>query len=300
MARGFISEDSLMNIADAIRSRVGGSNTYTPEEMAIEITNMPRVGEILNVAKVPGIHFQGSNFITFPVNRLDFTSVTSVENLFVNCYRLTSLNNVSFPNATNLAYGFCECTNLTNVDGLDAPKANNLKSIFDGCTKLVAVNSNFNAHNINRTASMFNGCINLISVNGLDTASVTDVDRMFANCDNLTTIGPLDFSSAALNIDTMFKLSLLLVLGKMENLGGFINLGKAYSITEIANNPEYRLVIRNSDNITHESLMNIITNLYNIADKGCNTQILNFGRTLSGKLNSDEIAIATNKGWTIN
>lgn len=296
MARGLISDESLINIANALRLRTGSNNTFTPNEMAVEITNLPNVGEVLNVALVPGIKFQGSNFTTIPVNRLDFTSVESVANMFMNCYRITNLEGVSFPNVTNLTYCFYDCSNLTNIDTLDMPKANNLSSVFEGCIKLSSVNTNFNAHNMKRVTSMFDGCSNLLSVNGLDTASVTDFDRMFANCTNLKTIGPLDFSNAVSNIDTMFKLSLLLVLGKMENLGGFINLGQAYSVTQIASNPEYRLVIRNSDNITHESLMNIITNLYNIADKGCNTQILNFGRTLTAKLNSNEIAIATNKG----
>jgi len=45
--------------------------------------------------------------------------------------------------------------------------------------------------------------------------------------------------------------------------------------------------------------MNVINNLYDIATKGCNTQQLVLGSTNIAKLTAEEIAIATNKGWTV-
>ena len=45
--------------------------------------------------------------------------------------------------------------------------------------------------------------------------------------------------------------------------------------------------------------MNIINGLYDIATKGCNTQSLTIGSTNVAKLTAEEIAIATNKGWTV-
>ena len=45
--------------------------------------------------------------------------------------------------------------------------------------------------------------------------------------------------------------------------------------------------------------MNVINNLYDIATKGCNAQLLYLGSTNLAKLSAEEIAIATNKGWTV-
>ena len=50
--------------------------------------------------------------------------------------------------------------------------------------------------------------------------------------------------------------------------------------------------------IRRNILYMIINNLYDIASKGCNIQTLNLG-TLKSLLSSDEIAIATNKGWNV-
>ena len=51
--------------------------------------------------------------------------------------------------------------------------------------------------------------------------------------------------------------------------------------------------------LTHESLMNVINNLYDIKTKGCNAQPLVLGSTNLAKLTAEEIAIATNKGWNV-
>jgi hypothetical protein len=45
--------------------------------------------------------------------------------------------------------------------------------------------------------------------------------------------------------------------------------------------------------------MNVINNLYDIASAGIKTQRLVLGADNMAKLTADEIAIATNKGWTV-
>ena len=51
----------------------------------------------------------------------------------------------------------------------------------------------------------------------------------------------------------------------------------------------------NSTKLTHDSLLDIINNLSTVST----TQTLTIGSTNLAKLSSDEITIATNKGWTI-
>ena len=87
--------------------------------------------------------------------------------------------------------------------------------------------------------------------------------------------------------------------GRLANLGGLENLGQAYLTTAAANYNNYTLNLSSCSQLTHDSLMNVINNLYDIATKGCNTQKLQLGSTNLAKLTEDEIQIATAKGWTV-
>jgi hypothetical protein len=51
--------------------------------------------------------------------------------------------------------------------------------------------------------------------------------------------------------------------------------------------------------LTHDSLMNVINNLYDIKSKGCNTQQLVLGSTNLAKLTAEEINIAVEKGFSV-
>ena len=96
------------------------------------------------------------------------------------------------------------------------------------------------------------------------------------------------------------------VLSSIVNLGGFKNIGKGY--TRNSNGySQYTVPLNNRNLLTHDSLMNVINNLYdlnltyNVAGGGTlYTQTFNLGSTNMAKLTAEEIAIATSKGWTVN
>ena len=52
-------------------------------------------------------------------------------------------------------------------------------------------------------------------------------------------------------------------------------------------------------NLTKQSILNIFNSVYDIASKGCNVQQIYVPSTLYNQLTSEEIAIATNKGWSV-
>ena len=126
-----------------------------------------------------------------------------------------------------------------------------------------------------------------------DWSQVTNVAGMFNYCTSLTTVPELDLSSAT-NLTQMFRYCIALT-----TLGGFKNLGQSYSTSESANYSDYKLDLSNCSSLTHDSLMNVINKLYDIATKGCNTQQLVLGSNNLAKLTAEEIAIATNKGWSV-
>lgn len=145
--------------------------------------------------------------------------------------------------------------------------------------------------NIKLSGSTFTTLPSLIA--NADWSQVTNASGMFNTCYYLTTLPELDFSNVE-NINSMLKLC-----AALTTLGGFKNLGKAYLTSQSANYSNYKLDLNFASNLTHDSLMNVINKLYDIATAGCNTQQLVLGSINLEKLTAEEIAIATNKGWSV-
>lgn len=133
----------------------------------------------------------------------------------------------------------------------------------------------------------------LLEVPAWDTSTITNATSAYSNCSRLVKISLQDFS----NVNAIS--GLLSNDRALTTLGGFKDLGKAYSTSMSANYSSYTLDLSPCTLLTHESLMNVINNLYDIASKGCNAQSLKLGSTNIAKLTEEEIAIATNKGWTV-
>ena len=89
--------------------------------------------------------------------------------------------------------------------------------------------------------------------------------------------------------------SILMNCANLEDFGGLLNLGQAYPDTSMQES--LALGLQNNNKMTHDSLMNVINKLYDISNK--RTQIIILGDTNKAKLTAEEIAIATNKGWTV-
>ena len=147
--------------------------------------------------------------------------------------------------------------------------------------------------NVTNMDSMFNGCNSLTSVPQLDTSKVTNMGYMFINCRSLATIPNFDMSKVNMISNAFNRCT------KLTNVGRFENLGNNYSTNQSANYYNYGLNLSACTNLTYDSLMNIINNLYDIKSKGVKNQRLQLGDTNKAKLTEEEIAIATNKGWSV-
>jgi hypothetical protein len=92
----------------------------------------------------------------------------------------------------------------------------------------------------------------------------------------------------------------------LKNIKSFKNLGKGFTAKTI-NNYSYVLNLSGSPQLIYESLIDIITNglydlnlTYDVANGGTlYTQSFQIGSKNMQKLTAEEIAIATNKGWTV-
>lgn len=163
---------------------------------------------------------------------------------------------------------FYDAQNVTEIGNIDTSKASSFHQTFFNCRALKSVkqyNTSFASH--------FSQC--------------------WYNCYALTTIPELNFNNAnSIN-------RIVYACSSLKDLGGFLNLGQNYDTTLPVNYSAYTLDLSASSKLTHDSLMNVINKLYDIKTKGCKAQKLTLGVDNKAKLTAEEIAIATNKGWTV-
>ena len=293
MAVKLYNDTDIQNIADSIRAKNGSGYTYKVSEMSAAINGL----EVLNgetVSIMPSTSAQtitpssGHNGIT----EVNVAAVTS--SIDSNIQAENIKKDVSILGVTG--------TLNEGVDIYDYfSNTQNDYSYASGRLLLQYIKKVPSLNIGNRTSlyDMFAHMDNLISIEEMDTSNVTSMDGMFRECKNLITI-------PALNAEKVTAIDgVLSYTNSLTNVGGFINLGMAYDISQSANYSDYTLQLgllyleSFSKHLTHESLMNIINNLYDIKTKGCNAQKLILGSTNINKLTSEEIAIATEKGWTV-
>lgn len=183
-------------------------------------------------------------------------------------YYIKKIATIDTSNLTYMSYVFDGCYNLMELPAMNTSKVIAMEGMLRHCQKLTTI-PHLNTSNVVSMSGMFNDCKGMVTIPQLDLSKVTSVSQMFLSCYALTT------------------------------LGGFQNLGMAYDTNQSANYSSYKLDLSASPKLTHDSLMNVINNLYDIANKGCNAQQLILGSTNLAKLTAEEIAIATNKGWTV-
>lgn len=174
---------------------------------------------------------------------------------------------------TNAFKYFEDNDNLVFCPNIDTSNVKNMSYMFYSNDNLRYV-PDLNTSNCTNFSSTFSGCKSLKVAPQIDTSKATSVGTMFMDCTNLETVPLYDFSKVLLTSSAFSNCS------KLKNIGGFKNLSVNISLT--------------SPVLTHESLVNVINNLAKVSNKSLTIQSYNIE-----KLTEDEIAIATNKGWTV-
>jgi hypothetical protein len=209
---------------------------------------------------------------------IDVSKITSAISMFQNSgiKKLPNLVFQSLKNATSMFQG----SSLTDISNLYFPNLTSANNMFH-TTAITYISSSFvNLSRAKSLSQLCNGCTRLTEVGLLDTSSATVFDYIFGNCHSLHTVALLDCTNA-ISMSNAFN-----TCSKLINLGGFKNLKVSLNLSA-------------STILTHESLMNVINNLYDLTANGLSEQALTIGSTNLAKLTADEIAIGTNKGWTI-
>ena len=182
------------------------------------------------------------------------------------------------------------------IENLDTSRITNCDSMFDTCQYLKQIKP-FDTSNVTSMRTFVYYGNRLLEFPLLDMGKVTDFTQGMYNCSRITKIPKLNFQSIKSLFQTFYGCS------GFTDLGGFENLGQAYLTTESANKGEYRLDLSKSTKLTEQSIINVLTNLYDIATKGVKPQQVILGATNLAKLVSEEgqqaLANSQLKGWNI-
>lgn len=207
-------------------------------------------------------------------------------------------SNATITNSTN-AVSFTVPSWLTEITKLNLTGVTSMGSAFSNCSNLERLPEEMDTSNVTTLISCFSNCTKLLEISNMETSKVTTLQSTFTGCSSLIKIPQLNASSV-----TQITSSTFSNCTSLKDFGGLLNIGKSFTQTAV-NSYYHTFAINSSNNLTHDSLMNIINNLYDLnvryaeIGKPLYAQSLLLGATNIAKLSSDEIAIATNKGWNV-
>lgn len=226
------------------------------------------------------------------IPQIDLSKTTSMSNMFYNCRSLYTIPLLDTSHILNMEKTFYECRKLEIVPQLDTSNVTTMYGCFDSCSSLKTIPL-LNTSKVTTMNSMFEYSGKLETIPQIDMGNVENVANMFYVCSRLKSLPKLNWQKVK-NVNTTFN-----SCNDLVDLGGFENLGMAYETTQVTNYTFYGLKFQQSYNLTHDSLMNVINNLYDIKTKGVKPQQLVLGTSNLAKLSEEEIAIAQNKGWSL-
>lgn len=216
MAKGLVSDTNLTDIANAIRSKNGSSDTYTPATMAQAISDIPtsQVDQesalqwmLNNKTNYAGIAAGLTTLTTLPT----FTQpagVTDFTSAFAGCSALTDISSVDLTSSTKLQ-AICDgCENLVSNDiTVKFPSVEmSLDYAFRNCAKVKKVSQvgqeQMAYKRITSAREAFYGCSVLTSFsynNNLRAAYCKDFRGMFQNCVSLASVTITEMGSGGPN-----------------------------------------------------------------------------------------------------
>ena len=130
-------------------------------------------------------------------------NVTSMSNMFQNCYGLQSVPLFSTGAVTSMGSMFAYCYSLQTVPLFSTGAVTSMSSMFYACYSLQSVPL-FSTGAVTNMSNMFYACSSLQSVPLFSTGAVTSMSSMFYVCSSLQTV-PLFSTGAVTNMSNMFS-----------------------------------------------------------------------------------------------
>ena len=255
------------------------------------------------------------------IGDLVFGNVVDAQYMFSQAISLQTIGSFTINSDGCLIYGlFSQCQNLSNIGSLNI-KPDDCRYMFHYCGKLQSVPL-FDTSSATYVSGMFNSCTSLTTIPLFDFSSVTEATEIFANCTSLKTIPQFNFSKLQ-QAQSMFLDSTSLESLPELDFGNVRMADQMFGWSEFPNlttiggfknfKPACGTFIGSCNNLTVESLMNIINNLWDWSGSSSGVitfedgteydygtdHSLSFGETNLAKLTDEQKAVATNKGWNL-
>lgn len=250
------------------------SNGFSPVTVKVDVAG----GGKVDVGAL-GIKLQGSSFAEVP-DAFDFSNCTSMENMFYNCYNLTTVPAINTSKVTQMGSTFFNCTKLTTVSRMNTSKVTRMRYMFFNCSALATI-PQLDTSNVKDMGDMFYNCRNLTTIPAIDTSSATYMGRMFYYCAKLTTIPQLDMSNCT-NLEDIFI--------ACRALTSLTLVGSLNADLELKHSP-----------LNEDSIKSVLTAASKTTNTTAKTLTFNTGSTLkdSDGVWAALISECTGKGWTI-
>lgn len=295
---------SLIGIPQLSTSNVSNmqvmfSGCTSLESLQLDTSNVTNISDLLNgctalksvslsdtskCENVNGLFRECSSLEELPF--INTANAKSFNSICYYCTNLKSIPDFDYSNAMDFQTAFTGCKALTKIPAINAPNATTFYMAFQGVENATEAGDIY-APNATRFSSCFNNCKNLVNAPNVTTQSATQVDSMFGSCSALTSMPLYDFGKVTY-LTAFFGYSSN--MPNVTTLGGFKNLKIDWT--------SYGLNI--CPNLTYESLMNVINNLYDFRGNGeSTTRNIKFHSNARSLLTTDDIAIATAKGWNV-
>lgn len=186
---------------------------------------------------------------------------------------------LDFEGVTDMSHMFYYCAKFTGNVSFDMSGVTTIQGTFQNCHKINSVIFS-NSDDITRMETTFYSCWELSSITINNTSKVTSFDNCFFGCEKLQEIS-LSLESAK---DAY---------GMFQMFGGCSSLS-ALTVTAFPDADMSQIRLSDSP-LTHESLLGLLNTL----PVTSNEYSFQIGETNIAKLTEDEVAIATDKGWTL-
>ena len=189
------------------------------------------------------------------------------------------------PNGLNFGYSIAFDPTI-----FDVSQVTYMSDMFSNCSRLTSIDlSGWNTSKVTDMGSMFYYCSGLTSIDlsGWNTSKVTDMDGMFYNCTYLRSIDLSSFSLiSCTKVTDIFRFDINLANLQLPDLGH--------------NQDSTSLDLSTCSKLTKDSILYLFNNAFDRTAAGYTKAFtIKLNATTKALLSEDEIAIATNKGFTV-
>lgn len=258
---------------------------------------------------------------------INTSKVTNFYRTFSGCRSIRSVPAIDTSSGTNFRETFSGCTGLSSIPDLDCSKGTLFYGMFSACVSLKqcptlninpAVGKSSQAfysmfstcYNLQEYpnedfsggldyTNMFYACYSLREITNIDLSTATNLYRTFYGCSNLEKISMVQPTGACSFRETFFGSGGLKSISNID-LANATQIGTSfyalYSITDLSGltNIAKTIDLRFA-NMARQNIVDVFNNLSTVSGQTINVS----GNPGSSSLTAEDIAIATNKGWTV-